>query len=1018
MIIGERASILLAVALAAGLAVGAEVKPSPVVWPDVLLIDDFANGFARWENRDSGVLGLTEGRTPGQQAMLWTSTDDSDGEIVFKNLRREEVDFSQYDLLVFDLKISGRPVWNVGPRLQQHPAVYGFRGLYYSVDTLHPFDRWFTCSQDLSRWENVDDLTRNGFDVERQEFSFGITQLAAAGRTEVALANIRLVKNPLGVKPSYPGRWGRLPDGSQATHFAVELENRREQALTVSLGLDAADPGTLKQFRVKVPEHAFALLPGERRVVNIDVVAPADVLKSIRPWYGETARLAVRVAEIPELVLHAELVAGTRPEAVAHPVILCDPERMKAMHKTYADAERRPGLGPALLRMVAVGEAALAYVPEYPPSAAPGRTKDPVSGGKLQRIDVPNLPFAVYQDPLSGRTYSGPLYDAGMEDWLGRHRANAATAHTLGVAYLISGRREFAQAAARILRDYIDRYLELPINAFEPGSPVGSACSGSVRIDGTFMRERIWLGHLAIALDSIRASGVLDEGEIRAISDKIFTPSAMNMMDHKIGVMNLQMMINSAALYAGMAVDNPGLVAQSFYGSHGVARMMDIGYLAEGFWWENPSYQTVMNLCAFPVMAIAVRSGMIEADERLVERLTAYYRLAGPDGFTPELGTGNAQNGALNNTVAHVFAPLIADPRLAWAAYNTKPAPHVGELYTMAVIGGGKPRIPPEQAVNPFATGTVNFPDYGGIALRIAETNAYAYLHYGREVTHGHLNKLSVHAYGKGGWYLRNVMGGYGHNFHDFLETIASSTSIMVDGRNANRDTGELLFSETTGDYAVASARENAAWLDVRHERTVVLTCGPLILIDRCFAEAEHVYDWLYHANWTGLSLDPLKPLAAGPERLGDSPLYSGLKPVGVFPSVGAVDWKRENGSGMRMALLPRGELFHIDVSDATRPSEGLVWRQRGRTVHYAAALWPHFSGEAGAPRIEELPVTGDGFAVRVTAPEGAWIVIVNYGEGSVSAAGIEATKRVTVVSATEWTAQTSRKEDDANPDR
>lgn len=991
-----RLILALMLTLAATNIRAAETPPTPVPWPDVLVIDDFSTGLDKWENRDSGRLSLTEGPGAGQQALLWTSTDDSEGELFLKELKREEIDFSQYDLLVFDIKVSGRPIWNIGPRLQQYPAVYGFLGLYYSIDTLHPFDKWYTYSQDLSRWENAWPDT---FDATRQEFSFGISQLAAAGQTEIALANIRLVKNPLGIKPSYPGRWGRLPDGSQTTHFAVELANRRDRALTVRVGLDTADRQRLTRFQATFPQEAMTLLPGERRTVAVALTATSEALKDVTPWYGETARLAVRVDEIPSLALYTDLTAGSKPETDSHPTLLCGPDRMRELQALYANPTKRSTLNPALLRMVAAGDTALAYEPEYPPTAMPGVTTDPVSGGKLQQIDVPNLPFAVYQDPISGRTYSGPLFDAGMQKWLAKHMANAAHARTLGLAYLVSGRKEFAQAAARILRAYIDRYLALPVSATPPGSPVASATSGSVRIDGTYMRERIWLGNLAVALDAIHPADVLTEVEVQEVSDKIFVPSAMNMMDHKVGVMNLQMQIQSAALYAALAVGDPGLVAQAVYGSHGALRVMEAGYLADGNWWENPSYQNVMNLCAYPVLAVCLRNGILQPEPHLAERLTSYYRLAAPDGFTPELGTGGGRNAALDNTAGHVFAPLIADPRLTWIAVNRKPAAHVGELYAMAILGGSAPLVPPEQAVSPLATATVDFPDYGGIAMRIPDSDAYAYLQYGREVTHGHLNKLSLHAYGKGGWYLRNVMGGYQNNFHDFLETIASSTSIMIDGRNAHRDTGELLFHKTADGMDLVCARENAAWAEGEHTRAVVLTRGPLVIIDRCRANDDdtHTYDWLYHAHRTKLSLDVTEPLPPGPERLGDTPLYSGLHSAGRFPTVGAVAWKRDDGSGMRMALLPRGELFHTEITDTFRPSEGLVWRQRGKTVYFAAVLWPYAKDEAGAPTIEELPVTGDGYAVRVSAPEGVWTVIVNYGDGEVAANGITTRERMAV---------------------
>ena len=965
----------------------------PKTWPDVLVIDNFESGISKWESQGSGKLEASTDTSSGKQCLKWTSEDDSVGQIVFKDLRREDIDFSQYDLLMFRVKVDGRPIWNLNPIVQQYPAVYGYRGLYYSIDTLHPFGKWFTCTQDLSRWENA---WPDSYSKDKQEFRFEVHQLAGAGATKIQIAEIRLLKNPLGLKPSYHGDWNVMPDGAQATSFTVSLKNRKDLPLTVNMSIDAEDPGTVKLFKVSIQPESIALKPGEGRDVSVNMTIDAKSLQSVTPWYGETARLAVSVKEIPELVINTELVAGSKPADKSHPRILCDAKRAKDLRDQYARPETQKLMSSELLKLVTQGEKALAYMPEYPPSAATGKTTDPVSGGKLQRIEVPNLPFDVYQDPVSGRSYSGPLYEAGMKGWLKKHMDNAAYAKTLGIAYLVSGRPEFGKVAARILNDYISRYPELPIIAYEPGSPVGSACSGSTRIGGTFMRERVWLDNLAVAFDCIRDGNFLGSKEIEALQEKVFVPSASNMMDHKVGVMNLQMMIDSASLFAGLATDDPGLTARALYDRHGVLHLFDIGYLSDGNWWENPSYQTVMNLCAYPVLAVCLRNGILKWDTKYGDRLTVFYRLAAPDLFTPELGTGGGGNVGLHDTASQVFASMADDPRLSWLAYNRKPSSAIGsysDIYTMALLNADKPKVPPEKAVNPISTATVDFPDYGGIAMRIPETDAYAYLHYGREVTHGHRNKLSVQAYGKGGWYVHNVMGGYNNNFKDFLETVASSNTIMVDGRNANSDTGELLFKKSLPGVEIARARENAAWRDVEHDRTVVLTKGPMIMIDRCISDTEHIYDWLYHANWTGLSLTAPLPLETAPKTLGDTPLYSGLNPVGKFPSVGKSEWIRSDGSGVKMAFLPLGEMYQFHVKDASKPSDGLLWRQKGKNSVFATVFWPFRKGEAGDVSIERL---ADG-AFRVTSPEGKYTVLVNYAGGKFAAGVFETSDPVAV---------------------
>ena len=686
--------VVAAAALAALSVSAADKTPAPKVWPDVLLIDDFESGLSKWESQGSGKLEAGSETPSGKQCLQWTSEDDSVGQIVFKNLSREEIDFSQYDLLMFRLKVDGRPIWNLNPIVQQYPSVYGFRGLYYSVDTLYPYGKWFTFSQDLTRWENA---WPDGFSATNQEFRFEVHQLAAAGATKIQIDEIKLLKNPLGLKPSYHGRWSAMPDGSQLTRFTVELKNKKDKPVTARLALDAENPGTVKLFKVAIPSEPIMLLPGEVRSVVVDMSIDSKTLKDAAPWYGEMARLAVTMDEAPGLLLQSELVAGCRPEKVGHPSILCDAKRMAELRAQYAKPETRASMLPELLAMVRAGEQALAHVLEYPALAATGKTVDPVSGGKLERVNVPSAPYDVYQDKISGRSYSGPLYDAGMKGWLQKHMANSLKAKELGVAYLLTGRPEFGQAAARILRDYITSYPELPIIAYEQGSPVGSACSGSTRIGGTFMRERVWLTNLAVALDCARPGKFLNDKELDDIAVKVFAPSADNMMDHKVGVMNLQMMIQSAALYAALAAEDTGTAARAVYSTHGVLRLFEYGYLRDGNWWENPSYQGVMNLCAFPALAVCMRNGMVKWEDKHGEWLTAFYRMAGPDLFTPELGTGNGSGPGLNDTAAHVFAPMSTDPRIAWLAYNHKNSAAVGhysDIYAMAILEAPNQRSP------------------------------------------------------------------------------------------------------------------------------------------------------------------------------------------------------------------------------------------------------------------------------------------------------------------------------------
>lgn len=969
------------------------------VWPDVLVIDDFTSGLSQWENQGTGSLSITAG--PSGQALQWTAPDDGIGRVVLRKLDRASIDFSQYDYLMLQLKVEGKKLWNINPIIQQPPLAHGYRAMYYSIDTLHPFNQWFTYVQDLRRWENA---WVDSYGPDKQEFQLEIHQLAGPGQTKITIDRIWLVRSPVKMKPSYLGAWSRRSDGAQQVTFDIPLPNRMNHAVTIRPALE--QNAQAESWQIDLNKEGLTIPAGQTGHLRFTATMPASRLKGASPYQGQVAKLQLRVDEHPDVLLTTDLALGTQPASVAHPLILTTPQKMQAFARAYADASARKTLDKSLLAIVNAAQKLKDYQPEYPPLAAHGLRTDPITGGKLVRIEVPNLPFNVYQDPISGRTYSGHMYDAGMLNWEGQHRRNANVAQQLAMAYLITGEVELARKAADILQAYITVYPKLPIVAPQQTSPVGFAASGSVRIGSTYMSERVWLTSLAIALDSIRPANVLTSEEIDQLRTQVFEPSASNMMDHKVGAMNLQWQIQSAALFAGLACESPLLVARAMHDSHGIHNLLQTGYLPSGQWWENPSYQNVTRLAAYPAIIAAVANGILPWDDQLKAILKSIYQLHGPDGNSPTLGTGGWTNYRSNDDAVLALSDWIDDPQLAWIVYNRKPSGQPYDVARFAAFRQGPAKIAKEQTTSPIAAQTVNLADYGGIALRLPETDHYAYFHYGRDLVHGHRNKLSINAYGQGQWYMRNVMGGYESNFANFLETIASATTVMVNGSNADTDTGELLFHKSVPGAELASAREIGAYKTVEHERSVVLTRHGLIVLDRLLADQRHRYDWLYHASYTQLAPAFEDRVSVDASPLGESKLYESLKPVGRVNQFNALHWKREKNSGLVQAFVSDGQMHLVQVDHTYRPHRSLVWRQDGSTVRFASVMVPYKGETPPGVKIEPLQVKDasgrpvdlkQGQAVRVTVNDETLIVLVNYTGQPLTAEDLTSSDRVAV---------------------
>ena len=741
------------------------------------------------------------------------------------------------------------------------------------------------------------------------------------------------------------------------------------------------------------------------------------------PFYGETLLLHVRADESPGLELATELTAGTKPAKLTHPVVLSNAGRQRDLRHQWRDPELRKAMPRYFHIFVKRADQALSHTPRYPLLAHPGDSTCAADETKLTKIEVPNLPFNRYQCSKCGRCYSGILYDAWAENWRGEHLKNSSAARFLGMAYGITGEKHYAVKAAEIIRGYIDTYLELPIAAPSAGSAAYSATSGAVRIGASYMSERHWLTGLAIGLDFIREADVLTELELQQIRDRVFAPSANVMMDHKVGVMNLQWMIASAALYAGLATDDPQLVARAMYDPHGILNLVEWGYLPDGNWWENPSYQNVANGIAFPVLTTCLHAGLIPFDERLVNVFKAAYKLCGPDGRSPTLGTGGPGSCRYSDNVIHSLASILDDPQLAWVAYNRPiwqawsggKQPYTSFLW--AAFFKSKPRMPQSKAVSIFTDKTVLFPDYGGLAMRVPKTDLYCYLEFGRHKVHGHYNKLSINAYGKGGWFVRNVMGGYGDAFKDYLEPVSGSSTIMVDGQNQDSDTGELLFHKSTPLGELASAREVGAWKDVEHERSCILTPSVLVVIDRCRSDKEHTYDWLWHGSLTKLkykgSFDKIGPVSS----LGEAKCYAfflpaterAVPPPYSRPSKFILHQRPKAGTGAGITFCRpadnSGRYFHTENQGK---HDGLILRKRGKTVSFACLMEPLAKDEDPVALIDRVELfdaqTGRPAGLdraqghRIQTRERTLIAVVNYSGMAIRTKGgprVPATERV-----------------------
>jgi hypothetical protein len=962
----------------------------------VCVVDDFQTGVAAWTNADSGSLEWVAEGASGH--LRWRAADDGIGHIRFLGIGR--LDLAAYDRLRFRYRVSGKTLTNLNPILQQFPFMQGFRALYWSVDTLDvKLGEWQTYVQELDKVENSwpDTYSRTA-----QEFEFEVHQLPGAERTVIELDDIVLEKNVLGLERTYPGKWSAAADGSQGYDFRIPVRNVGDHPIRIRPA-PVATSVARAALSLGWPGggESFELAPGATGEVTATVLFTSEAVKASPPYYGEMAALSLTVEGEPPLTMTALLPAGIRPPAARHPSILCLPDHAAGLRARYLDPAGRKTLSPIILAMAAEAAKALAYEPAYPPlgNIAKDYNKCLIDQTNLVAAAMPNLPEPGYQCPHCGRFYRGLFYQAAMENWYGQHRANSAAAYHAGIGYLLTGDEAYARKTAQILLGYKDSYLKMPVAALTAAVHAPIASSGATRIGGSFMQEQNWLTQLAVGLDCIRGSGALGESELAELSEKMFEPSATLMMNHRVGLMNLQWMIDRAGIFAGMATDNPALVARALYGDHGIVRLLDEGFLKDGFWRENPSYINVMANEGYPALGALLGNGILPYGPEMDTRFKAMWHLAAPDGRFPTLGTGGPPSLDILLNGVKAVAHLTTDPEMAWIDRSNPKVKNVG-LYFSCVVAAFQAqgtRVP-ETEVRPIVAVTTNLPDYGVAVLRVPGSDAYAALAWGRHLVHGHFNKLSVNAYAKGGWFVRNMWGGYGKGFAEFVEPTASSSTVMVDGRSQDADTGELLFLENTPAAQLASARELGAWKDVEHERTVALTGDWMLMLDRLAADKPHVYDWLFHGQGVGKS--EALAWADGPGLVDGPPLrltadtnscYAFFEPAegrALTAPVTTIRYTRANQTGVALHLVKTGTAL-FRTGSATWPHEGLVYRQQAGDAAFVTLFEPLGTNETPRLTVEAVPLvlaeTGrpatlrEAQAAAVTAGGKRTLVVVNY---------------------------------------
>ena len=217
--------------------------------------------------------------------------------------------------------------------------------------------------------------------------------------------------------------------------------------------------------------------------------------------------------------------------------------------------------------------------------------------------------------PRCGRELAGPRHDGAWARW--QHLWLAERAAELAAVGVLADRQDAAEASARILASYAERYAELPNR---------DNVLGPSRLFFSTYLESIWVNNYLAAAGLLREGGMLDaavEEAVNAVADE-----AANLIgEFDEGFSNRQTWHNAALAAIAVWFEDEELAGRAIEGPTGAIAHLVRGFGDDGMWYEGENYHLFALRGQLLAMGWARQAGVdILADPRLAGRLEGALR--------------------------------------------------------------------------------------------------------------------------------------------------------------------------------------------------------------------------------------------------------------------------------------------------------------------------------------------------------------------------------------------------------
>jgi hypothetical protein len=559
---------------------------------------------------------------------------------------------------------------------------------------------------------------------------------------------------------------------------------------------------------------------------------------------------------------------------------------------------------------------------------------------------------------VCGAVYTGWPYDDVVFTY--QHNRNFSELDTLGIAYTLDPKPEYAERAKAILLEYASFYESLPLHDKD-----GKEAKSAARLFAQTLDESVGLCRIARGYDFVHDAPCFTPEDHAVIEAHFLRPTIETIRRNDAGISNWQSWHNAGVASAAFVMGDAELADWAVNGPSGFVFQMRESVTASGMWYEAaPSYHWYALSAHVYLLEAAARAGIdLYALPPVKKMFDAPLRQLFPDLTHP----------ALNDSTRSSITGQRVQYEVAYRRYED-PAylPLLDARNSTQALLWGAGALP-EDKPKRLRLRSTNDPSDGLAVLRDASGQTAVFFDYGPGTSgHVHPAKLGLILYAHGD--ERIVDPGrlpYGNPMHRawFTQTLAHNT-VVVNETSQNKAPCKLLAFGVTEDFAVVRATCDGAYKGVVLDRALCLVGNVLLDVIHCTSEEEATFDLPLHFRGALTDL----PEGEAIDAIGEKGPYTLLKNSKRFPErLNAATLDAGDGKRIALRFLDASACFYAEGFGPNMPERlpMLLRRQQGREAWFITA-YHLLEGDAPAKATDAkfsdsgVAVSLPGFSLRV----------------------------------------------------